>query len=153
MTNKRHQASSANGIIPAGIWVMDEKRSTKLVPAALTLWVVRDDGEQLVWVSVETEKDGTVKVNCFNGFYGGAPVAVLGNGFVVSLESPAPRQVRVSGTVPGMGAFEEVSEISPDGRTMIVNGKVLASENAPVWHEEFDWHGPSPHAPDRLNGN
>lgn len=145
MTDTGPETSAKTGIIPAGLWVMDEARSTKLVPAALTLWVIRDDGEQLVWVSVETEKDGTITVNAFDGRYGGPPATVQGNCFVVSLDSPGPRQVRVSGTVPGMGAFEEVSEISADGRTMIVNGKVLGGEDAPAWHEEFDWHGPGPH--------
>ncbi len=134
-----------SGIIPAGLWVMDEARSTKLVPAALTLWVVRDDGEQLVWVSVETNRDGGVSVNAFDGRYGGPPVTVQGNGFIVLLEALGERQIRVSGTVPGMGLFEEVSMISADGCKMIVHGKILTGENAPTWYEEFDWRGPSPH--------
>lgn len=143
---ERAGAATRPGVIPTGIWVMDEARSRKLVPAALTLWVVHDDGEQLVWVSVETEKSGKIVINAFDGRYGGSPVTVQGNGFVVSLTSPGPRQVRVSGEVPGMGPFEEVSEISADGRQMIVNGKVRSGDGETSWYEEFNWQGPSPHA-------
>ena len=137
--------SAPQGVIPAGIWVMDEARSRKLVPAALTLWVISDDGEMLQWVSVETDKAGKTTVNAFAGAYGGPPATVQGNGFVVSLTSPGARQVRVAGEVPGMGPFEEVSEISADGRRMIVNGKVQVGDGETTWYEEFDWTGPSPH--------
>lgn len=133
------------GIIPTGIWVMDEARSQKLVPASLTLWVLRDDGEQLAWVSAETEKDGKLAVNAFQGRYGGPPVTVQGSGFVVSLSSPGPRQVRVTGEVPNMGSFEETSEISADGRQMTVNGTVRTDDGDETWYEEFNWTGPSPH--------
>ncbi len=138
-------AGVAAGVIPTGIWVMDEARSRKLVPAALTLWVIRDDGDQLQWVSVETDKAGQTTVNAFAGIYGGPPATVQGNGFVVSLTSPGARQVRVAGEVPGMGPFEETSEISPDGRRMIVNGTVKVGDGETTWYEEFNWTGPSPH--------
>jgi hypothetical protein len=134
------------GIIPTGIWVMDEARSRKLTPAALTLWVLRDDGDQLAWVSVETDPAGHLTVNAFDGRYGGPPTTVLGNGFIVSLTSPGPRQVEVAGDVPGMGPFREHSEISEDGRQMIVNGEVRIGDEIKTWYEEFNWQGASPHA-------
>lgn len=136
---------ASGGIIPTGMWVMDEARSRKLVPAALTLWVIRDDGDVLNWVSVETESDGKVTVNAYEGRYGGAPSTVLGNGFRVSLTSPGSRMVRVAGEVPDMGPFEEVSEISADGRQMEVTGKVETDQGTQRWYELFDWRGPSPH--------
>lgn len=138
----------ARGVMREGLWVMDEARSRKLVPAALTLWVVRDDGEQLVWVSVETDRQGKVSVHAFDGRYGGEPVAVQGNGFVVTLTSPAADTVRVQGEVPGMGPFEEVSVISLNGTRMIVNGRVQTETGEQSWYEEFDWCGPSPHGSD-----
>lgn len=132
-------------IIPTGLWVMDEARSRKLTPASLTLWVLRDNGRQLVWVSVETDPQGKISVCSFDGTYGGPATTVQGNGFVVSLRSPAPRQVEVSGEVPGMGPFVERSEISEDGRKMIVHGEVRAGNETRTWYEEFNWQGPSPH--------
>lgn len=143
---KKDGGDAAEGIIPTGIWVMDEARSRKLVPASLTLWVIRDDGRTLQWVAVETDKAGRTSINAFEGEYGGPPATVQGNGFVVSLTSPGARQVRVEGTVPEMGPFSEVSEISADGRRMIVNGKVTVGEAETTWYEEFDWQAPSPHA-------
>lgn len=136
-----------SGIIPTGLWVMDEARSRKLSPAALTLWVVKDDGNQLVWVSVETDPQGKITVSSFDGIYGGPATTVQGNGFVVSLRSPAARCVEVSGEVPGMGPFVERSEISQDGRQMIVHGEVHDGTEKRTWYEEFNWQGPSPHCP------
>ncbi|MET0269791.1 MAG: hypothetical protein ABW173_05105 [Sphingomonas sp.] len=133
------------GLIPTGFWIMDEARSRKLVPASLTLWVLRDDGDQLSWVSVETNKAGHTSVNMFEGRYGGPPTTVQGNGFVVSLTSPGPRLIEVSGEVPGMGPFVEKSEVSEDGRLMIVNGRVETADGVLTWYEEFNWQGPSPH--------
>ncbi|PEQ13605.1 hypothetical protein B2G71_04540 [Novosphingobium sp. PC22D] len=133
------------GIIPAGIWVMDEARSRKLTPGSLSLWVLRDDGDQLVWVSVETDSEGRIAVHSFDGRYGGPPTTVLGNGFVVSLTSPAPRRIQVTGDIPGMGAFRELSEVSQDGRRMLVSGEVGSGGDVRTWYEEFNWQGPSPH--------
>jgi len=134
------------GIIPTGIWIMDEARSRKLTPASLTLWVIRDDGAQLIWTSVETDPQGKVSICAFDGAYGGPPTTVLGNGFIVSLTSPGPRQVQVSGELPGMGPFCERSEISEDGLQMIVHGEVGTGDAIRTWYEEFNWHAASPHA-------
>lgn len=135
-----------SGMIPTGVWVMDEARSRKLTPASLTLWVIRDDGDQLAWVSVETDPAGKISVHAFDGRYGGVPVTVQGNGFVVSLTSPGPREVEVTGEVPGMGPFREHSRVSEDGRQMIVHGEVRIGDDTQTWYEEFNWQGPSPHA-------
>lgn len=124
---------------------MDEARSRKLTPASLTLWVLKDDGSQLAWVSVETDPQGKISVCSFDGSYGGPPTTVQGNGFLVSLRSPGPRQMEVSGEVPGMGPFTERSEISEDGRQMVVHGEVRVGADIQTWYEEFNWHGPSPH--------
>jgi hypothetical protein len=134
------------GIIPTGIWVMDEARSRKLAPGSLTMWMIRDDGDRMNWVSVETDPAGQITVNSFEGVYGGPPATVQGNGFIVSLTSPGPRSMKVAGEVPGMGPFEEVSVISEDGRTMITNGQVKIGDDVQTWYEEFNWQGPSPHA-------
>lgn len=124
---------------------MDEARSRKLTPASLTLWVLKDDGSQLAWVSVETDPQGKISVCSFDGIYSGPPTTVQGNGFLVSLRSPGPRQMEVSGEVPGMGPFTERSEISEDGRQMVVHGEVRVGADIQTWYEEFNWHGPSPH--------
>lgn len=133
------------GIVPTGLWVMDEARSRKLTPAALTLWVLRDDGHSLAWVSVETDPAGKIAVNAFDGVYGGPPATVQGNGFVVSLTTSGPGQIEVTGEVPGMGPFRERSQVSGDGRQMIVHGEVRVGDETTTWYEEFNWQGPSPH--------
>ena len=135
---------ASRGIIPEGVWILDEARSRMLVPASVILWIIRDDGERLVWVVVETNADGRISVKSFDGLYGGEPSVVTGSGFVVSLSSPAPRTVRVDGEIPGMGPFHETDVISADGLQMRVNGEVRAGDEMKSWYEEFNWQGPMP---------
>jgi len=136
----------SGGIIPEGISVLDEARSRKLVPASVTLWIIRDDGERLVWVVVETNEAGEISIKSFDGTYGGEPTVVRGSEFVVSLSSAGPRAIRVGGEIPNMGPFHETSVISEDGRQMCVNGEAHAADGVKSWYEEFNWQGPSPGA-------
>lgn len=133
-----------SGIIPEGIWVLDEACSRKLVPASVTLWIIRDDGERLIWVAVEKSTAGEISIKTFDGAYGGEPATVHGSGFVVSLSSPAPRTARVEGEIPNMGPFSETDVVSEDGRQMRVNGEVRVGGEVKSWYEEFNWHGPMP---------
>jgi hypothetical protein len=137
---------TSGGIIPEGLWILDEARSRMLVPASVTLWVIRDDGERLIWVVVETSASGEVAVKTFDGTYGGPPAVVQGSGFIVSLSSPAPRTARVQGEIPNMGPFSETDVVSSDGRQMRVDGEVHTLEGMKHWYEEFNWQGPMPPA-------
>jgi hypothetical protein len=132
------------GIIPEGIWILDEERSRMLVPASVTLWIIRDDGERLIWVVVETSALGETNVKTFDGAYGGPPAVVGGSGFIVSLSSPAPGTAYVEGEIPGMGPFHETDVISADGLRMCVTGEVQAGGEVKSWYEEFNWAGPIP---------
>ena len=136
----------SGGIVPEGIWVLDEVRSRKLTPGSVTLWIIRDDGERLVWVAVDTNEGGEISIKSFDGQYGGEPAVVSGSGFVVSLTSPGPRTVRVEGEIPNMGPFSETDVISEDGRQMRVNGEVRIGDEVKEWYEEFNWQGPIPGA-------
>lgn len=132
----------SRGIIPEGIWVLDEARSRKLTPGSVTLWIIRDDGARLVWVAVDTDEAGEISIKTFDGAYGGKPAIVHGSGFVVSLSSPAPRTVRVDGEIPDMGPFSETDVVSEDGRQMRVDGEVQTANGVMSWYEEFNWRGP-----------
>jgi hypothetical protein len=143
---------TVSGIIPEGIWVLDEERSRMLFPASVTLWIIRDDGERLVWVVVETNASGEVSVKTFNGLYGGPPAVVHGSGFIVSLSSPAARTVRVEGEIPNMGPFSETDVVSEDGRQMRVNGEVHTADGVKSWYEEFNWAGHAPAATANASG-
>lgn len=131
----------AGGIIPEGVWILDEVRSQKLEPASVVLWVVRDNGEKLTWVAVETDCAGEIAINTFEGVYGGPPAIVRGCEFVVSLTSPETRIVCVEGEIPNMGPFRETSVISTNGRQMRVNGEVRTRGEVKRWYEEFNWQG------------
>lgn len=122
-----------------------------LVPASVTLWIIRDDGERLVWVVVETNAERQISIKSFDGAYGGEPAVVSGSGFVASLSSPAPRTVRVAGVIPGMGPFHEMDVVSPDGLQMCVNGEVQTADGVKSWYEEFNWVGRIPLDYERPN--
>src|SRR5260221_13701107 len=132
----------SGGIIPEGIWVLDEARSQMLTPASVTLWIIRDDGERLVWVVVETNEAGEIAIKSFDGAYSGEPAIVHGSGFAVSLSSPTPRTVRVDGEIPSMGPFSETDVGSEEGRQMPVHGEVRVGDEVKCWYEEFNWLGP-----------
>ena len=133
-----------SGIIPEGIWILDEARSRKLTPGSVTLWIIRDDGQRLIWVVVETDEAGEISIKSFDGRYGGEPSVVRGSDFVVSLSSPAPRTARVDGEIPDMGPFSETDVVSEDRRQMRVDGTVETKDGPVSWHEEFNWVAPTP---------
>jgi len=81
----------AAGNIPEGLWRLDEARSKKLEPSSQTLWIIKDDGQKLAWVSVETFPDGRHRITSWTGTYDAAePVAVAGTGFLARVTSKGP---------------------------------------------------------------
>lgn len=137
--------TATGGHVPEGIWVLNEQRSRKLQPVSQTLWIVKDDGKQLAWVSVETDRQHQVKINSWNGFYDGEAVVATGHGFKAKLTSTAPGTMRTYGEVPGVGPYEENCAVMAGGKRMVCNGFVTGADGKPQkWIEDFDWQAPSP---------
>lgn len=137
--------TATGGHVPEGIWVLNEQRSRKLQPVSQTLWIIKDDGKQLAWVSVETDRQRQVKINSWNGFYDGEAVVATGHGFKAKLTSTAPGTMRTYGEVPGVGPYEENCAVMAGGKRMICNGFVTGADGKPQrWIEDFDWQAPSP---------
>ncbi len=139
--------SSNNGIVPEGIWVLDQERSNKLIPSSHTLWILKDDGQELRWVSVETGADGADNITSWAGKYDGEPSTVAGSGFVASVRTIGPRTMETYGEIPDMGPFTERCEVAESGREMICNGRVETSEGVQTWREVFTLFSDSPHKP------
>lgn len=137
----------ATGVIPEGIWVLDQEKSRKLSPSSHTLWVLRDDGRELSWVSVETGADGKLKVTSWTGLYGGEPSVVSGSGFVARLRATGPRSMETYGDIPDMGAYSEKCAVQPSGTEMLCNGQVTTEDGVNSWFEHFVRAAPSPHLP------
>lgn len=138
---------SGKGIVPEGVWVLDQERSKKLVPCSHTLWVIKDDGEELTWVSVETGEDDVHKITSWTGYYDGEPSTVSGSGFVANLRALGPDEMETYGDIPEMGPFSEICKVDPSGKKMVCNGRVETKDGVITWHEVFDLRGPSPHLP------
>lgn len=144
------QASAATkGNIPEGMWVLNQAKSKKLEPAAQTLWIVKDDGMNLAWVSVETLATGAVRITSWNGTYGGAAVEVTGSGFKSRITAPAPGAMHNEGEIPGLGTYTEDCKIEANRKRMICHGQVNGPNGPMTWLEDFDWmsKGPSTKPP------
>lgn len=135
------------GIVPEGIWILDQAASKKLEPVSHTLWVLRDDGKELSWVSVETGADGVHKITSWTGQYGGAPSVVSGNGFIASLRVLGPNEMESFGEAPGMGPYSERCKVASSGKQMVCDGRVETDDGELTWHEVFNLHTESPHLP------
>jgi hypothetical protein len=125
--------------------VLDQQRSRKLVPSSHTLWVIKDDGVELRWVSVETGEDGVDRITSWAGEYDGGPSTVSGSGFVVRLRTLGPSTMETFGEIPEMGPFSETCEVDPSGTSMVCHGRVETSDGTMTWLEVFELYSESPH--------
>jgi hypothetical protein len=137
--------TTTGGNVPEGVWVLNQAKSKKLVPTSHTLWILKDDGERLIWVSIETTENDVAKVTSWDGAYDGDPAVVSGSGFIARLKSEAPGSITTYGEIPDMGPFFEKCVVDPSGKHMICNGQVTTPDGILAWVEDFDWHGPGPH--------
>lgn len=131
-------------LIPEGIWIMKPERSRRLVPGTHTLWIVKNDGRQLAFSSVETDMEGTMKLTSWQGDYDGPPVEVLGSGMMASLTAPAPGEMLITGDIPGMGAFSEHCVLSEDGQNLVCTGRVVTPDGPLEYIDDFDFYSKVP---------
>jgi hypothetical protein len=134
----------AKGVIPEGIWRMNVARSRKLNPAEHVLWIVRDDGRELAFVSIEVDAAREVKLSSWKGEYGGGPVEVTGTGMMAQVESSRTGEIVTSGSMPGVGDFVERGEVLEEGKRLLCQGEVRTPEGLLTYVEDFDWIMPSP---------
>lgn len=135
---------TGKGVVPEGVWKLNVARSRKLRPAEHTLWIVRDDGHQLAWVSVEVEPDGKIHLSTWDGFYNGDPVEVTGLGMMARIASSEPGRMVTTGHAPGLGDFVEHAELLDGGRRFLCRGEVQTADGLLTYVEDFDWVSPGP---------
>lgn len=132
------------GNIPEGLWVVNQSRSNRLVPGMHTLWIVKDDGVELIFASVETDTAGAVKLTSWQGRYDGPAAEVVGSGMLARLTSPAPGEMMITGEIPGMGNFSEHCVVLEAGRRLRCIGRVDAAAGALDYVDDFDWFSGPP---------
>ena len=137
----------AQGVLPEGIWVLDQEHSVELMPGAQTLWVIKDDGDELIWVNVARSPSGDVRVTSYSGRYGGDPSPVQGSPMMSSIVSPGPGRIDNFGTIEGMGRYSENCELTDGGKRFICHGKVTTSDGEKQWVDNFEWVARSPDRP------
>ena len=86
-------APARTSIIREGLWVLNQARSKKLTPGTQTLWIVKDDGDHMIWVSVERDPNNRVRVSSWDGRYDGQPVEVIGTGMIAHVRPDGPGRV------------------------------------------------------------
>lgn len=146
---ERAEEEAARGPIPAGIWRLNERRSQLLSPKALTLWIVRNDDRELVWVAVESTPEESHRIVTWRGSYDGSPATCVGAAVLARLTCSAQHGIHTEGEFSGVGAFTEVCTLEDDGRRMVCRGQVQTASGTQKYLEDFDWVGPSPHHPAR----
>jgi len=133
---------TTKGVIPEGVWVLNVARSRKLNPAEHILWIIRDDGLQLAFVSVELDAEGKLAISSWNGLYNGDPVEVSGTGMMAQIRSDRPGEIVTSGTMPGLGDFVERGRVIDGGRRLLCDGEVSTPDGILTYVEDFDWVSP-----------
>ena len=132
------------GVMPEGLWVLNQARSIELVPGKQTLWIVKDDGKNTVWVSVSTDDQGRARVSSFDAAYGGPPAPVTGSPMLSQVVSRAPGTLHNFGRIAGLGPYAEDCAVDPAQKHFTCDGEVTTSAGVRRWHDDFDWVGPSP---------
>jgi len=135
----------ASGPIPVGIWRLNVARSQLLAPKALTLWIVRNDDRELVWVAVESTPEESCRIVTWRGPYDGSPGTCSDAAIRARLTSAACNGIHTEGEFCGLGTYSEVCTLEDDGRRMVCRGQVQTASGAQAYLEDFDWVGPSPH--------
>ncbi len=131
-------------LLREGLWVLNEARSHKLNPGSQTLWIVKDDGDHVVWVSVERDPHNMVRISSWDGRYDGKPVEVIGTGMIAHLTSDGPGRLHNWGEIPKLGNYSEDCVVSAGGKRMRCEGKVDLGAGIKTYVDDFDWHAPSP---------
>lgn len=132
------------GNIPEGMWVLNQARSHKLTPVEQVLWIIKDDGRQMTWVSIETDAQKRIQVTSWSGPYDGDPVEATGSGMRNRLTSAAPGKVRNWGDLPGGGTYDELCVVAADAKRMRCTGEVQMAQGKQGYVEDFDWAGRGP---------
>jgi hypothetical protein len=133
-----------DGRIPVGIWKLNVERSRTLSPKSMILWIVKNNGSELIWVAVETDPKQHTQVMSWNGCYGGPPAVVMGAGIEARLTCAPEDGIRTEGEFPGLGTFVEFCTVADGGKRMICKGEVTTPDGVRSYLEDFDWCGHSP---------
>jgi hypothetical protein len=133
------------GNVPLGIWRQNSARSAPLEPGERILWIIKDDGRDLIWVVVSTTPEGEVRLNAWDGAYDAAPKPVTGTPMLAQITSPEPGVIRTRGAIEGLGPFVEEARVMDGGKRLVANGQVTTADGRVLsWTEEYDWIAPSP---------
>lgn len=137
-------APAVEGNIPEGLWILNQARSQQLAPGDLTLWIVKDDGKHMVWVSVLADAERRVKISVWDGAYDADAVPVVGTPMLARVTSKAPGTIHNFGEITGMGPYSEDCTVMPDRKRFLCDGQVTTPQGVRRWHDDFEWAGPSP---------
>jgi hypothetical protein len=133
------------GVIREGFWVLNRERSRQLSPADQTLWIIKDDGHQLIWVSVSRDANQKITLNTWNGLYDGPLTPVANAPMKSKVTSHAPGTLHNEGEIVGMGTYTEECVVLAQGRRFVCHGKVRRPDSSvQPWTDDFDWKAASP---------
>lgn len=139
-----NQLISYPGNIPEGVWVLNQERSRKFMPGDHALWIIKDDGHRLVWVSVEIDPQERVRVTSWDGIYDGEPMVVAGSGMKTTISSPEKGRMVNQGTIPEFGSYKESCTVMLEEKRMLCEFTLTTEEGSSTYIDDFDWVSPGP---------
>lgn len=118
---------------------MNQARSKPVEPKQHMLWIIKDDGKRLVWVSVLKDARNQLFVQTWDGSYEGEAAVVTNSGGVTAcVSSTAPGTVHTIGEMPGLGQFVEDAVVMDDGKRLVCTGSAEGENGRLEWVEDFD---------------
>ena len=127
------------GHVPEGLWSLNRERSDAMLGKdAQTLWIIKDDGDALVFVIVQYGSDGSAGVMSWSGRYDGVARPVSGNGFLMSATSQRAGQFRIAGKTPDGGSFEESCALSAGGMRLVCDGQARKGTSVRSYVDDYD---------------
>jgi hypothetical protein len=131
------------GTIPEGVWALNDERSKPLLPGRQTLWIIKDDRQRFVWVTVVVNDQG-VQVISNDGAYDAPPARVTGGPMTMQTIVTGPNSLKNFGEIEGIGQYFENCVLSDDGKRLVCTGELNAGGEVTPFIDDFDWFGEGP---------
>jgi hypothetical protein len=93
--------------VAPGFWILNQPRAKASSLEREQLWIVKDDGRDMIWVSVQADARGAIHVTSWQGQYDGPAAASAGGELTLALTSPKHGEIKLSGMLSGVGAIDE----------------------------------------------
>lgn len=127
------------GVLKEGLWRLNPDASRTLGPRGQIMWVIKDDGKELVWGLMSHTPGSPPAFQSYAGLYGKEGSRVVGSPMTTKILSPAPGKMINSGSLEGGGTFSETCEITKQRTKLHCVGSLVTPAGVQPYVDDFDW--------------